>query len=167
MASKSVTAVVQGAGGAVLSIREYTPHSRACVVRGAGVAHVGGAAPQAVQSGALIPATARAATGVFRDSPPGSRPKKSSGASAVRFTCTAWAEPQSADWPAPEVASAAVAKQVGVSIVLVRLPAAPPICRVPKLYAYAGPPAACHAFWTLAPGAGGPSSWEAACSAVP
>ena len=70
-----------------------------------------GTIPQAVQRGALMPATARAAIGVLRDSPPGRRLKKMSGASAVRLTWTAWADPQSADWPLPDVASAAVAKQ--------------------------------------------------------
>ena len=79
--------------------------------------------PHAVHSGALMPAMAWTAMGVWRDSPPGSRLKKSSGAWAVMLTCTNFAvsEPQSVVCPVPEVASVMVAKQVGGLVVLTGL----------------------------------------------
>ena len=47
-----------------------------------------GSMPQAVHSGALTPATTCTAIGVLREAPAESRPKKSSGASAVTVSCT-------------------------------------------------------------------------------
>ena len=47
-----------------------------------------GSIAQAVHSGALMPASACAAIGVFREAPSESRLQKSSGASAVTLICT-------------------------------------------------------------------------------
>ena len=83
------------------------PKFTVSVVSSAAIAR--GTMPQAVHNGALTPATAAAATCVLRVSPPGSRLKKSSGASAVIVTFTNCAELQSASDPVAEVASATVA----------------------------------------------------------
>src|SRR2546430_17326154 len=68
---------------------------------------------QAVQTGALIPATACAAMLVRRDCPPGSRLQNNSGAWAETLTWTNCAALQSVPPPVPAAASAAVAKQAG------------------------------------------------------
>jgi hypothetical protein len=98
-----------------------------------------GSIPQAVQRGALIPATAWPAMGVLRDCPTGSMLQKSSGASAVtpistwRAVVPSACVPVLADEP---VASATVAKKAGALTVLVRLPVVWPISSEPKLYLF-------------------------------
>src|SRR5690349_6237931 len=98
-----------------------------------------GSMPQAVQSGALTPASAVAAIEVLRVSPPGSRLQKSSGASARRVICACRAVVPSAPDPVPDVASATAAKNEGAFTVLERLPAVELSSTDPKLYRLATP----------------------------
>src|SRR5438309_1781476 len=103
-----------------------------------------GSMPQAVQSGALMPATAIAAIDVLRLCPRLSSAQNVSGASAARLICTYLAVVPSAP-PVSDVvlsapiAPAAVAKYTGSDTVLASRSVEPPISSDPKLYLLACP----------------------------